>query len=289
MLPVRTTRENRAGVIVSASVLAVAALAACGSSSKPASVPVTNAVPRDTARVLLVGTFHGHAGQYQTIQSAVDAARAGDWILVAPGDYHEDADTTGPESEYVAAGGFGGVYIDKPNIHLRGMNRTSVIVDGTTPGASACSANPADQTYGRVGSDGKAEGRNGILVWQANGVSVDNLTVCNFLAGSRPSGNEIWWNGGAESAKIGLHGYSGSYLDRDVDLPRHQRDRSAVRDLLVELGRPRRVGEHLREQLQRLRHVRGRVSPGLQHQDRPRLAGVQTRSAIRAPTPVGRS
>lgn len=213
MQPFRSTRSVRAGVAFSACVLAVTALAACGSSApKAASTTTSAAAPRDTARVLLVGTFHGHAGQYQTIQSAVDAAKPGDWILVAPGDYHENADTTGPESEYVASGGFGGVYIDKSSIHLRGMSRTSVIVDGTKAGAPACSASPDDQTYGRVGTDGKAEGRNGILIWKANGVSVDNLTVCNFLAGSRPAGNEIWWNGGADSAKIGLHGYSGSYL-----------------------------------------------------------------------------
>jgi len=36
--------------------------------------------------VLLVGTYKGKAGQYKTIQAAVDAASAGDWILVAPGD-----------------------------------------------------------------------------------------------------------------------------------------------------------------------------------------------------------
>ncbi len=162
--------------------------------------------------MLLVGSFSGHRGQYETIQSAVNAARAGDWILVAPGDYHENADTTGPASEYASSGGFGAVYITKSNIHVRGMNRNSVIVDGTKPGATACSANPSQQTYGRTSSDGKREGRNGVLVWKANGVTVENLTVCNFLAGTEPSGNEIWWNGGANSRKIGLRGYAGSYL-----------------------------------------------------------------------------
>ena len=49
-------------------------------------------------------------------------------------------------------------------------------------------------------------------MWKADGVSVDNLTVCNFLAGSAPSGNEIWWNGGDGSGTIGLTGYEGSYL-----------------------------------------------------------------------------
>ena len=195
--------------ILGCCVLAVAGLTACSSSSHKSGSGAPAA--SNGARVLLVGTFSGHTGNYRTIQSAVNAARSGDWILVAPGDYHENADMTGPASEYVSSGGFGGVYITKSNIHLRGMNRSSVIVDGTKPGAAACSALPDQQTYGRTSANGKHDGRNGILVWKADGVSIDNLTVCNFLAGTGGSGNEIWWNGGG-SGKIGLHGYSGSYL-----------------------------------------------------------------------------
>ena len=52
-----------------------------------------------SARVLRVGPRHGHPGhaqaQFRTIQAAVDAARPGDWILVAPGDYHERGDFSG--------------------------------------------------------------------------------------------------------------------------------------------------------------------------------------------------
>jgi hypothetical protein len=212
MHSLRSVPVARAGAAIGAAMLAVSALAACGSSSKPTSAPTSTTIAADAPRVLLVGTFHGQPGQYRTIQSAVNAARSGDWILVGPGDYHETADTTGAPPEYAASGGFGGVYIDKSNIHLRGMDRNTVIVDGTKPGAAACSSGPGEQSYGRVGADGKAEGRNGIMVWKANGVSVDNLTVCNFLAGSDPSGNEVWWNGGADSGTVGLHGYTGSYL-----------------------------------------------------------------------------
>ncbi len=162
------------------------------------------------SKVLLVGTFDGVNGQYQTIQSAVDAARPGDWILVGPGDYHETADESGRPIN-PADGQMGGVYIHKSGITLRGMDRNSVIVDGTNPGSTACSSKPSAQNYGQV-VNGVPVGRNGIVVWKANDVRVQNLTVCNFLAGTGASGNEIWWNGGDESGKIGETGYWGSYL-----------------------------------------------------------------------------
>lgn len=162
-------------------------------------------------QVLLVGTFHGVRGKFSSIQAAVDAARPGDWILVAPGDYHERADLNKLPASYVE-GGFGGVLITTSGIHLRGMNRSSVIVDGTKPGSVPCSSSPGTQEYGPKGPKGTALGRNGIVVYKADNVSIDNLTVCNFLGGAGNAGNGIWWNGGANSDKIGLSGYEGSYL-----------------------------------------------------------------------------
>src|SRR5579863_6373066 len=118
------------------------------------------------SKVLLVGSFEGHAGQYPTIQSAVDAARPGDWILVGPGDYHETADESGG---YInpADGQMGGVYIHKSGITLRGMDRNAVVVDGTNAGSAPCSSKPSAQNYGKV-VNGSAVGRNGIVVWKAN-------------------------------------------------------------------------------------------------------------------------
>jgi hypothetical protein len=175
--------------------------------------------PTVGGRVLLVGTFEGIPGQYASVQSAVDAARPGDWILVAPGDYHEANDMTNPPTPGEAsAGWFGGVEIDTPYIHLRGMNRNSTIIDGTLPGSTPCSGSAADQNFGATiagYNNGKPIGRNGILVWKADGVSVDNLTTCNFLTGSSGGGNEIWWDGQpseATTGRLGLVGYSGSYL-----------------------------------------------------------------------------
>ncbi len=194
----RTRWMVRAGVL-GAVLLTGSVLAACSSSSSgPA--------------VLLVGTYHGKTGQYTTIQAAVNAAKSGDWILVAPGDYHENDDANLTATSAFSNGDHGGLVIHTSNLHVRGMNRDTVIVDGTKPGASTpCSSDPKYQNYGPV-VGGKAQGRNGIVVWKADNVSIENLTACNFLSGPGDSGNEIWWNGGDGSGKIGLKGYSGAYL-----------------------------------------------------------------------------
>ena len=158
------------------------------------------------ARVLRVGTYHGVAGQYASIQQAVDAAAPGDWILVGPGD-HKTPDSTAPAgaADYPA-----GVLVTTPRLHLRGMNRDSVIVDGTRSGPP-CSTAAADQVPGPAVS-GKALGRNGILVYEADDVTIENLTTCNFLNGpGQDNGNDIWWDGGG-NAKITGWGFTGSYL-----------------------------------------------------------------------------
>jgi hypothetical protein len=201
----RSVRSSTAARVLVPWALAAGLLAAC-------STTTVQGGGTTTGRVLLVGTFQGHGGGYRSIQAAVNAARPGDWILVAPGDYHETADKTTSASD-ASYGDFGGVLITKSNIHLRGMSRAKVIVDGTLgTAATACSSDPGDQNFGPVGANGKALGRNGILVWKADNVSVQNLTVCNFLGGAGDAGNQIWWNGGDGSGTIGLTGYTGSYL-----------------------------------------------------------------------------
>ena len=152
--------------------------------------------PSSPPRVLQVGTFNGVAGGYHSIQAAVNAAHPGDWILIAPGSYHEAGAATA------------GVMITTPGIHLRGMDRSLVVVDGTNPNPFSCSSNPADQNFGVNGS-----GRNGLEVVKVDGVTIENLTVCNFLGdASGNNGNQIWWNGGDGSGQIGMGAYSGSHL-----------------------------------------------------------------------------
>jgi len=183
--------------------LVAAALTACSATAASAA----------SSRVLRVGTYKGVPGPYSTIQAAVTAPRPGDWILVAPGDYHEQADHAQvPTAAQESDGDMGGVLITTPDLHLRGMNRHTVIVDGTKPGSPVCSPNAADQDLGQIAPNGTPDGRDGIVVWKANNVQIENLTVCNFLTGSGDAGNEIWWNGGDGSGKIGLKGYTGAYL-----------------------------------------------------------------------------
>jgi hypothetical protein len=128
--------------------------------------------------VFIVSHTKVGAGYYATIQSAVEVSKKGDWILVEPGEYNEEVKVTKKH---------GGIFI-------RGMNRNTVVVNGE----------------GIV----KPEGANGIEIYKADDVWVENLTVKNFERASLngAGGNEIWWNGGAESEKIGAHGWYGKYL-----------------------------------------------------------------------------
>jgi hypothetical protein len=164
-----------------------------------------------SARVLRVGSFHGIRGQFRSIQAAVNAARPGDWILVGPGDYKEHSGRAPSGRPDLPAG----VLITTPRLYVRGMNRNTVIVDGTKPGSPKCSQKGSDQEFGPAGlkSGAAARGLNGVLVWKAANVWVQNLTACNYLHGSGDTGNEIWWNGGDGSGKVGGKGYIGSYLN----------------------------------------------------------------------------
>jgi hypothetical protein len=174
-----------------------------------AAVPGTAAAKGTANRVLRVGTYRGIPGQFRSIQAAVDAAKPGDWILIGPGDYKEQSDRAPAGHSDVPAG----VLITTSHLYLRGMNRNGVVVDGTKPGSPRCSSKPSDQEFGPAGGKHhRLLGINGLMVWKANDVWIQNLTACNYLHGAGNTGNEIWWNGG-ENGKIGGRGYLGSYLN----------------------------------------------------------------------------
>ena len=181
-------------LLATLALLAAMAAAAAALATSSSATPVHAAAPQ----VLRVGTYNGIRGQFSSIQAAVNAAHPGDWILVAPGDYHEQGVSGASEPA--------GVLITTPRLHLRGMDRNSVIVDGTKPGASTCSARLQDQ---QITSDG----RDGVEVLKADGDYVENLTVCNYLTSSDgKEGNEIWFNGGDGSGKIGMGPWWGNWI-----------------------------------------------------------------------------
>jgi hypothetical protein len=195
-------------VTAAAATAATAAIASAIATAVAGASPAASPAAGHAPRVLRVGTYHGIAGRYRTIQAAIDAARPGDWVLVGPGDYK-----TPPTGAHVAKGATGapapaGVLITTPDLHLRGMTRNKVIVDGTKRGSPACSSKASDQTV-------TSTGVNGIEVYKASGSWVQNLTVCNFLtnkSGGSAGGNEIWWNGGQGTGRIGMGSYWGDYL-----------------------------------------------------------------------------
>lgn len=140
--------------------------------------------------VLLVGSWHGRAGQFRTIRDALAAAHDGDWILVAPGDYHEGTGSTDA------------VTVSTAGVHIRGMVRDTTVVDGDLPSATPCDPDPA---HADLGPD--AQGRNGIHVL-ADDVSVQNLTVCNFL-GSGGTGRQVTFDADGGTR---LHGFEADYV-----------------------------------------------------------------------------
>jgi hypothetical protein len=103
---------------------------------------------------------------FETIQAAVDASHKGDWVLIEPGEYDEKVTVTAANE----------------GIHIRGMNRNTVVLNG------------------------EHKSGNGILVEKANDVWVENLTAHDF------DGNAIWWTGGEESEEQKVHGWFGKYL-----------------------------------------------------------------------------
>ncbi len=177
-----------------------------------ATAPVSEALARTrkhVPKVLLVGEYHGKKGKYSSIQEALNAAREGDYILIGPGDYKQASAQTIP-------GGMGDdrapadILVTTPNIHIRGMDRNTVMIDGTKPGSPKCSSAEADQTFGAP-QEGAYQGNNGVVVYKASGVTLQNFSTCNFL-GSNAGGDSVWFDGGGSTGKQEIGSWLGEYL-----------------------------------------------------------------------------
>jgi hypothetical protein len=215
----RAGRSLRSSVAISSALLGLLVLGlALGASAAQARRSNRHAGSRRAAhvshctgrpKVLRVGTFNGKHGQCASIQEAVDAVAPGGWILIGPGDYKQSSSRT-------ITGAFGddragaAVLITTPGIHLRGMNRNTVVIDGTKPGSPKCSAAEADQNFGPA-EGGSYLGNNGVVVYKADGVSLQNFTTCNFL-GDNAGGDSIWFDGGGATGHQAIGSWLGEYL-----------------------------------------------------------------------------
>ena len=195
---------RRLGAAAGAALLTCIAVLATACSAGPTRQPSATAAggpAGGSGHVLHVGRWPGLHGTYRTIQAAVNAARPGDRILIAAGDYHE------------SPGSGAGVRVTTPGIVIEGVDRNTVIVDGTRPDApSPCDPEPGFQDFGPVitRSNGQLlNGRNGIVIDHVTGVTVENLTVCNFVgvSNSYEYGNELWVNEGAGTGRTRLGAY----------------------------------------------------------------------------------
>jgi hypothetical protein len=179
----RSTRNSFNSSLLRARLGSVLALAAV--------VLVATAAGASAAKINIVrpsgppppGKIPHNTAYFTTIQAAVNDATNNDWVLIEPGVYDEEVKVT-PEHS---------------GIWIRGMNRNTVVLDGKN---EPCKHSPCP------------DGSNGIEVQKASNVYIENLTVANFDRSEveAPGGNEIWWNGGEESKKIGASGWYGRYL-----------------------------------------------------------------------------
>ena len=169
-------RAGRVRYVLGAA-LAIVAFCAMTATASAAKTPHVNIVSQSGPPE---GPIPPNTSYYTTIQAAVNATRKnfGDWVLVEPGTYDEEVLVTSAHS----------------GIHIRGMNRNTVILDGKGEAAPG--------------------GSNGIEVLKSNNVSIENMTARNYdrPEPDGPEGNAFYWDGGEDSEKIGAHGWIGKYL-----------------------------------------------------------------------------
>ena len=169
--------------------------------------------PAASARVLLVGSYHGIRGQFTSIQAAVNAAKPNDWILIGPGDYKTSSVRAPNGAPTVPAG----VLITKAGLYLRGMNRNRVIVDGTKPGSAPCSKSQSAQNFGPRSKKGSlgAERDHGLEGRRRVGAEPDDVQLPQRR---RRHGQRGLVERRADSGKITGHGLPGFLPERHQHL-----------------------------------------------------------------------
>ena len=148
------------------------------------------------AKVLRVGSYHGIRGQYSSIQAAVKAAKPGDWILIGPGDYKTKPSAIRTPKGAHGLPGRGPDHQGQPapprhEPQLGDRRRDQARVGGLQlkrQGAELRAQGRPERWHElREQHDERPSGVNGLMVYKAANVSVQNLTVCNFLGGIAPT------------------------------------------------------------------------------------------------------
>ncbi len=175
------------------------------------------------------------------------------------------------------------ILVTTPNIHIRGMDRNSVMIDGTKPGSPECSPAEGDQTFGAP-QEGAYQGNNGVVVYKASGVTPAELLHLQLprLQRRRRLGLVRRRRCDRQTGNRLLAGRIPElYLDL---LGRGRKALRRVRHLRLQHHRTRLLRAHLRQQHVRLGLLHRRV-PGLQRhhrrrhrrRQRPRLLGLELR------------
>ena len=167
-----------------------------------------------------------------------------------------------------------GVLITTPDLHLRGMDRNSVIVDGTKPGsAPAAPTRPtrtSDRSCSRAGAGPQRD--HGLEGRQRVGAEPDRLQLPWRARGRHRQRDLV--ERGSQQRQGAAAWATRLYLTATSDLLRRRGDRRPVRHLLQQLER-RHLGPDLRQQLQRLRLLHRRLPAGVQPDGQPRMGRVQ--------------
>jgi Protein of unknown function (DUF1565) len=199
----------RLGAVIAVAAASLVVMLA-GASAAHASCFPSPKVPPPKHRVLRVGMFNGRKGPCRTIQEAVKAAAPGNWILIAPGDYKQSSSEQMPGAVGDDRAG-ADIVITTPDLHIRGMNRNTVMIDGTKPGHPECSSEEGAQYLGTPEGSGYS-GNNGIVVYKTEGVWLQNFSACNFVSGNKGGGDEIWFDGAQASGKQEMRTWWGEWL-----------------------------------------------------------------------------
>jgi hypothetical protein len=176
------------------------------------SLAASLALPAHSAAAIAPSNINVPAAR-PTIQAGIDAASAGDMVVVAPGTYHERIDFKGKAIEVRSSGGPAATTIHGDDVGhvvrfrsgegrtstLRGFTITRGLVSDTIAGGGISIESSSPTIIGNVVRGNNAEGHSGAGIGVLQGAPLirDNLVAGNITT-STGAGGGIFASGGAE-------------------------------------------------------------------------------------------